>query len=256
MLKTCLISMLAAMALAQGGAEQATEKARQRPVTNGPNMAGIKRPQAGNAVSRFSPTNAQQQGLQGKRPQGGCKPCCDSSSSTSHWQQPANPCQGDCNRVNVMPDAGFYSFPYAGSNTFSPRSFYICTDKTLILSVTNCFCQGDYFEVFDNGQPILLTLDGQQSAQYPPNYTPGLPVTGCVPVNDPSTCLASPYFNHGSAVLNPGTHLITILVGASWYTGGAGFLRVDTACLINGLMQPCCMAEDETGAACPKFIVA
>jgi len=62
--------------------------------------------------------------------------------------------------------------------------------------------------------------------------------------------------NHGSAVLNPGTHLITILVGASWYTGGAGFLRVDTACLINGLMQPCCMAEDETGAACPKFIVA
>ncbi len=253
MLRGCLAAILMALTF---GAEQ-TEKAVAG--RNGPTFVN------GGAIQR-SPANAKKPAaltrngpgaaavvanvpLVGKRPAGGrtCKPC--ESSSSSHYIPPPNPCHGECNRINVLPDAGFYSFPYAGSNTFSPRSFYICTDKTLFLSVTNCFCQGDYFQVFDNGQPILITDEGQDFPGFPPS-------AGCVPVNDPSTCLSSAAFNHGSAVLNPGTHLLTVLVGASWYTGGAGFLRVDTACLINGVMQPCCMGDGQNGASCPQFIVA
>lgn len=267
MLKSCLVAVLAALSLA--GAEGTVEKAAPR---NGPAFNG-KAPAHSNApasnrvpVNNNAPGRRAQQAkpsaanlvrnspLADKRPgavQGaGCRRRCDSSSSSSHYQPSPilTPCGSDCNRIAVIPDAGFYSFPYAGSNTFSPRSFYICTDKTLFLSVTNCFLQGDYFEVFDNGQPILITDEG--------NNFPGFPQGVNSPVNDPSTCLASLDFNHGSAVLNPGTHLLTILVGASWYTGGAGFLRVDSACLINGQMQPCCMADGNNGESCPQFIVA
>lgn len=253
LLKTCLIALLASMSFAQ--------QKRPAAIQNGPNFPRqqpqqvqrtVKKPVNSSPLRQGpSAANVMAQTPLGKRPAAvaggrGCRPC--ESSSSEYWQQPEQPRCGDCNRINVLPDAGFYSFPYAGSNTFSPRSFYICTDKTLFLSVTNCFMQGDYFEVFDNGQPILITNEG--------NNFPGFPNTLIEPVNDPSTCLASLDFNHGSAVLNPGTHLLTILVGASWYSGGAGFLRVDTACLINGVMQPCCMADGEDGKSCPQFIVA
>jgi hypothetical protein len=254
MIKACLLAVLLGL-----GFGQQQQKGRQ-PIQNGPNFARQQNVQR--AQTQKKPANAVRQGpnalnavsqvnLAGKRPaavQGrGCR--CSSSSSSSCFQPPPNPCHGECNRINVIPDAGFYSFSYAGSNTFSPRSFYICTDKTLFLSVTNCFLQGDYFEVFDNGQPILITDEG--------NNFPGFPSGNVTePVNDPSTCLASLDFNHGWAVLNPGTHLLTVLVGASWYSGGAGFLRVDTACLIAGQMQPCCMGDGQNGASCPQFIVA
>lgn len=252
LIKSCLLAVLASLSLAEPqGRQQGNNgvnfgRQQQQQVQRNPQQqkkpAGLPGRQGTNAA-----TAVQQANLTGKRPQGqGCRAC--SSSSSSYYVPPPQPCHGECNRINVMPDAGFYSFAYAGSNTFSPRSFYVCTDKTLFLSVTNCFLAGDYFEVFDNGQPILITDEG--------NNFPGFPANITEPVNDPSTCLGSLAFNHGSAVLNPGTHLLTVLVGASWYSGGAGFLRVDTACLIGGVMMPCCMGDGDNGASCPQFIVA
>lgn len=170
---------------------------------------------------------------------------CSESSSSSHYVPPAPPCHGDCNRINAIPDTGFYSFSYAGANTWVPRTFHVCNQEPVRLFITGCFCLGDYFEVFDNCVPVIIAK--------PDNGFPLFPTTvPCVPVNDPAACAADGAFAHGYYDLKPGTHNITIYTGASMYGGGAGFIRLDTLCAFSSGTMPCCSA---TGS-CPNFIVA
>lgn len=141
-------------------------------------------------------------------------------------------------------DAGWYSFAYGKANTLAYRSFSVINNQVVQLMVTSCFCIGNVFSVYDNGQPIMLTSN--------PTATPSC----SPPVPDPNQC-ASPTsgFSTGTALLLPGRHNITIVVTKSPYSGGTGFLRVDTACPnpdFNLPPIPCCQAYN----TCSKAIMA
>ena len=252
MMRSNVFSLLIAVMLAVVSAEVAVEKGNfKRPAGKPQQRQGNALAQNGGNIVRRQPVGQERQAL-GRNPQNIVKRpaavqrrCSSSSSSSSHYQPPAPPCHGSCNRINAVPDTGFYSFSYAGANTWVPRTFSVCNSEPVRLFITGCFCLGDYFEVFDNCVPVIIAK--------PDNGFPlSPPTTPCVPVNDPAACAADGTFAHGYYDLKPGTHNITIYTGASMYGGGAGFIRLDTLCAFSSGTMPCCAA---TGS-CPQFIVA
>lgn len=148
------------------------------------------------------------------------------------------------NDVNMLVkiDAGWYSFSYGKSGTMAFRSFGVYNPNVAILEVTSCFCPGNYFSVYDNGQPILIT-----SIQTVKKTANDVPI--CDPrITDPNLCASDVNFSRGSVLLLPGRHNLTIVANESPYGGGTAFLRVDSACIVpNGTPEtsepsPCCQA--------------
>lgn len=149
----------------------------------------------------------------------------------------------------VRIDAGWYSFAYGKPGTVAYRSFMIRNGQVVQLEVIGCFCPYNYFSVFDNGQPIIVTA-----------------VNGTLPVPDPAVCdptASDPNlcaadrntFSYGLGLLLPGTHNITVVVRDTPYLGGTAFLRVDTICTSAEdafTPKPCCQL---TGT-CSTVIVA
>ena len=82
------------------------------------------------------------------------------------------------------------------------------------LTVTDSFCPGDQFTVFDFGVPIGTTNLVSSS-------------NNCG-ITNPDASLTNPIFSHGTFTLAPGAHSITIqTVTNPFPDGGAAFLRVD-----------------------------
>lgn len=150
---------------------------------------------------------------------------------------------GPAASMRVRIDAGWYSFAYGAAGTMAYRSFAVCNSQVVQLEVTSCFCLGNVFSIFDNGQPILTT-DNQATA------------ADCTtPITVPQDCSDDPDMSKGSVLLLPGCHNISIVAVQSPYMGGTAFLRVDTACPNSDFSLPpipCCEALD----TCSQAILA
>ena len=96
-----------------------------------------------------------------------------------------------------------------------------------VLKITDAFCAGDRFRVFDNGQllgdtsAVFLTLCG----------FPG-------ETEDPDVANSSSYYTHGVFSLGAGSHSITIQPLASPFGSGGAFLRVDASGGQTSLAKP------------------
>lgn len=153
----------------------------------------------------------------------------------------------------VSIDAGWYSFPYGSTGTIAYRSFAVSNSQVVQLELQSCFCPGNYFSVYDNGQPIIMSKVDTTNPD---------PLT-CTPnILDPNTCAEDRiHFSYGLGLLLPGSHNITIVVRESPYRGGTAFIRVDTVCTqpddaTNPLdafsLKPCCIQTN----TCSTKIVA
>lgn len=143
--------------------------------------------------------------------------------------------------VKASADMGFYAFSFGASHTFAYQNFIVKLNKPVWLSVTDCYCPGDSFQLYDNGKPILVTSECPED---------GPASCDLVYVTDAWQCLDSPEYCHGVTLLDTGYHNITIAVINSQSGGGAAFLRMDTICpqapnqnIYNPINPPpaCCM---------------
>jgi hypothetical protein len=95
--------------------------------------------------------------------------------------------------------------------------FTFSSSAPVVVKVTDVLCRGDQFEVFDFGVSI--------------GTTSAVPVQECDTepfVVDPDVAFGDPSFSHGSFVLRPGSHSITIEVIADPFGFGSGYIRVDS----------------------------
>ncbi len=155
--------------------------------------------------------------------------------------------------TQVLIDAGWYSFSYGKAGNTAYRSFAIANSNVVQLEVTSCFCPGNFFSVYDNGQPIMMTAlpTNVLATVKRPDQLPT-----CSPrITDPNICVNSEFFSSGRVLLLPGCHNITIVANLSPFNGGTAFLRADTACPSPSNMGepiPCCLSV----GTCSTKIVA
>ena len=103
------------------------------------------------------------------------------------------------------------SFSWTGLNAFNNEGAFTFSGPGT-LEVTDCFIDGDAFEVFNNGASIGTTMGGTDNTTN---------------VGTASGCFASPALSKGSFVLPAGSHSITIRTTqvCSVCTSGGGYLR-------------------------------
>jgi hypothetical protein len=116
--------------------------------------------------------------------------------------------------VSLADGCGGTCTPSSGGNsqdapTGTPWTFTSALGATL--TVTDAFLDGDYFTVYDGFTAILST--------------PIVAAAGSCG-SDPVGCLADPLSSHGSVLLGPGFHALSI-IASSPYGGGAGYFRAD-----------------------------
>lgn len=165
------------------------------------------------------------------------KSSSSSSSGVQSWTSISSSSE-ERTSVRVGVDNGYYAFTYGNANTFAFQSFIVESRHLTILSVSDCFLPGDIFQIYDNGQYMMVTdicADGPVAKPTPDQLTP------C-----PGECFSSSKFCKNWGYLLPGWHNITIAVLRSASTAGAGYLRVDTTCqpdvndCIDSYPKPCC----------------
>lgn len=116
--------------------------------------------------------------------------------------------------IGYLPvNGGWTTFPFGPMGTVTPIMFNLfCPGR---LNITDIYCSGDRFAIFDNGVFLGNTtkpvFDDCASNSTNPNFTE-----------------QSPLWSHGSFDLLPGWHNISIVVIRSPYDGGYGSIRVDT----------------------------
>lgn len=180
----------------------------------------------------------------------GCGRCASTSSSDS---------SSECGleHIRIVPDGGFYPFSFQVPYEPIAQDFYFKSDKLTILTVLDCFCQGDAFHFYDNGMLIGMTNDFCQILTTPPPDPFTCDAYGPV-LSTPHECFNSENYCRGSAFLLPGFHNISLQTISSPFTGGTAFLRVDAACQTadNELVACCTLPGGQmyTGMA-PGFIL-
>ncbi|PJF18070.1 putative membrane protein [Paramicrosporidium saccamoebae] len=108
---------------------------------------------------------------------------------------------------------GWYPFTFTNAGSEGSRAFHFVTTTNTVLKVTDVYCPGDAFAVYDNG--VLLGITPTVTA-YCENRTP------LAELGYPSSGWSSAYF-----YLPPGDHLITLIVTLSPWTAGGAYLKVD-----------------------------
>jgi hypothetical protein len=109
------------------------------------------------------------------------------------------------------PPAFFWGGPGQPFNDEGPFTF--TSAGPVEVKVTDDFCKGDQFRIYDFGAPI-----GDTSA---------VPVGDC-PMVGPDAAYADPAYSSGSFPLGPGDHSITIQAIVNPFDGGQGYIRVDS----------------------------
>ena len=111
--------------------------------------------------------------------------------------------------------SGWFRFTWSGAGQpFDLEGSITYNSPTATkLTVTDSFCPGDQFTVFDFGVPIGTT-----------NLVSSV---GSCAITDPDASLASPIYTHGTFTLAPGPHSITIQIITNPFAAGGAFLRVD-----------------------------
>lgn len=130
--------------------------------------------------------------------------------------------------VKLYVDQGLAHFTFNAAGEWAEQAFYFYSSKSTNLQVFDCFCGGDQFRVYDNGKIVADANAGCTLASSDCNYYS----------RDPKTCLTQEGWCSfpGIALLEPGTHNITIKTLVSFYGGGSGFVGLYSACQDG----PCC----------------
>lgn len=121
--------------------------------------------------------------------------------------------QADATDTHLKVGQGWYNFTFTNVHSYANRNFLFQSNVQTVLRLTDVFCAGDVFQVFDWGKFLFQTSAVNTTCD---NYTP-LP-----DVAWPSIGWSSGYY-----FLDPGCHNITIQVIDSPYTAGAANIRVD-----------------------------
>lgn len=153
------------------------------------------------------------------------KPCHQKPEKPCH-QKPDKPDKPDrhpkpCTyrQVKLKPNAGYYAFNFHLVGEPVRDSFHFNYGKPTVLSVFDCYCTGDAFEVFDSNNYVGYT-EGTNDG----NGT-------CVKYSeDPVVCYSDDNWSFLYTPLNPGRHNLTLSPWASPYRKGTAFLRIDDLC--------------------------
>jgi hypothetical protein len=119
--------------------------------------------------------------------------------------------------IRLNPGADFHPFYFGLGNSgfFSRQTFLLEVPLGGVqVIVTDCYCSGDSFRVFANGN-FLMDVQGGQMSSSCKFYE-----------REPLTCSFSDKFSKNSVVMAPGTFNITIMIKESPFGGGAGFILV------------------------------
>lgn len=125
--------------------------------------------------------------------------------------------------VHLHFDEGWTKFKFGAANSTVWSKFIIKNDRAAILKVTDYYCSGDSFEVFDNGVSV-----GRTSQTVFDNCTS----TTC----DPDYAYGHKPWSSFSMSLAPGAHNITLKVLTSPYNEGFAAIRIDP------LLLKCCLS--------------
>lgn len=132
--------------------------------------------------------------------------------------EPANgPASGGIAAAKVTNDSpvgsGWQVF-YFGYGPSQP-TFTFETQTATRVTITDAFCKGDAFTVYDSGTALRTT--------------PTVPAPGCLAddTSDPDVALRDPAYSHSSFILKPGTHAINIAATVNPYGSGGAYIRFD-----------------------------
>lgn len=106
----------------------------------------------------------------------------------------------------------------------SEGAFTFSAPTTTLLNITDDFCPGDQFRVYDFGVSI--------------GDTPPVAISYSCPVLGPAAASLNPAYSHRTFVLGPGSHSITIQAITNPFGGGRAYLRVDSFSGITDLLDP------------------
>lgn len=122
--------------------------------------------------------------------------------------------------VPLTVDGGWTYFQFPGAQNGSDPYYWFSNfefdlTQNAIVTVTDVYATTDQFEVYDNGFYKFTTSDPEGGPDY------GL---------SPDEASLSPYYSHGSFLLEPGHHDIigTNIRHLSTDFGGGAYIRVDT----------------------------
>lgn len=137
--------------------------------------------------------------------------------------------------VKIKPSVGIYTFNFGKASFPIKQTFTFFGVKELLLTVWDCFCSGDSFNVFDNQVYLGQTSSGPIGGSPCDSFS-----------SDPKECLTAAIndseYNWGSWILIPGKHNITFVPYLSPFGKGSAFLRLDQGCpgTVPDTVVPCC----------------
>lgn len=116
--------------------------------------------------------------------------------------------------VYLKPDGQWHKFIFGKAGTEVEQRFVFTLRNKAFLDITDYYCPGDSFRVYDNGVCI--------------GRTPLKRANECKDKTlDPQVAFKSDKWSHRSFELGKGKHIITIKVVRSPYCGGAGAIRLN-----------------------------
>lgn len=133
------------------------------------------------------------------------------------------------NRQLLVPDIGIYEFDFGKTGTWAYQSFLIDTPLVTLLEIWDCFCTGDDFIVYINGQrKVEVWGDGDKECQ---DWS-----------NDPVYCWSqgNALWGYGFTYLTGGRFNVTVGVRNSPYGKGTGYLSLTSVCQEGQGVGQCC----------------
>jgi hypothetical protein len=118
--------------------------------------------------------------------------------------------------TGVVPPAFFWTG--TGPVFSSSGPFTFTSAFATVVSVTDDFCKGDRFRIFDGETSLGETPAVATGTCEGPGEVEGI---------GPDAAFADPTYSSGMFFLPPGSHSIAILVTANPFSGGRGYIRVD-----------------------------
>ncbi len=117
--------------------------------------------------------------------------------------------------TGVTPGDGWHFFSFGGVGTFAPQGPFTYSSTTITkITVTDAFCKGDEFRVYDGttalGDTSVVATD-----------------PSCAGTGDPDAALADPTYSHGVFFVMAGSHSINIQATESPFGAGGAYVRVD-----------------------------
>lgn len=120
----------------------------------------------------------------------------------------------------ITVDAGWSLFSWSGSvnvPAFATPVFTFSSAAPTTVRITDAFCRGDRFTVYDNEASL--------------GDTPAVAIDECPApeeLSDPDAAFADPSYSSATFVLGAGTHSLAVQALNNPFGGGAAFLRVDS----------------------------